>query len=573
MRVAIIGAGAAGSSCAWQLLSQAAKQQKQVSVTLFEMGRGAGGRCATRRSRDLPGAAGLNHGAPLFHLRRDPDPGVAPLVQALLQSGHMERWNGTAGCFDVTTAESRCTGTASRGQPTDEAEQFDLFVGKPGMSKLADGILQLAGGLGSLETRFNTKISVIQPSTQGVGWSLFQQDGTALGEFDWLVVTSASLAHPRWRQTFGEEPPMLKAAREVDSPKLGEAVQHVGALRFEGAQVAMLAWALEGDATGGIAETFAALPFDVMDVAGDAVLAKVVRQSSAAPYALLVLHSTAEFAQKYADVFSGSGTTARVGTKTASAEQEAAVGAELYAAFERLLRDGLNAPLPPPPSWGPVLHRWGSAFCEGDSGAAGAAAWIVDDAQAVFAGDFIAPPFSCVETALRSGVTAGTELVARLPAATEGGDAGAECEPRESATTDEARQQRIAAAERYVQLLNEQDHAGMLEILTGCDFFGEPANENSVERYFDVFPELHVEVTSLSDVTGADGPALELQYTRTWRQLASADDGCELRLRSSATERLLFVESSVSGVAAAKIRSVRYAAGPSEPAPVEAGGR
>jgi len=57
-RVGIVGAGIAGCSLAKVL------KETGLAVTVFEMGRGAGGRMATRKSREIPGLA-INHGAPV----------------------------------------------------------------------------------------------------------------------------------------------------------------------------------------------------------------------------------------------------------------------------------------------------------------------------------------------------------------------------------------------------------------------------------------------------------------------------------------------------------------------------
>uniref|UniRef100_A0A7S4V2X6 Amine oxidase domain-containing protein n=1 Tax=Alexandrium monilatum TaxID=311494 RepID=A0A7S4V2X6_9DINO len=410
MRVAVVGAGVAGTSCSWQLL-QAARHP--VAVTLFEMGRGAGGRASTRRSRELPGL-GLNHGAPLFHLR--PSAEVADLVEALRAARHIVEWQGTSGSVDAATG-ALGQGPASRGEPAAEAADFERFVGSPGMSALADGILRLPAAA-PVETRYSTKVSSMQPRppSQGPGWELLDKEGAALGSFDWIVVTSASLAHPRWRQTFGEDPPLHAAARAASSDELTAAMERLQGLRFGGVHVAMLAWAVgEGETAPACVR---ALPFDVTEVTGDGVLAKVVRQSLGPPYAAVVLHSTAAFAEQHAQVLGSTGTAARMGAVAGSAEQEAAAAQALCGAFERLLSAHLHVEAPAAPTWGPVLHRWGSAFPEGDATAGGApAAWVLPGAQVAFAGDFLVPPFACVEAALRSGVTAARGILE----ASEGG--------------------------------------------------------------------------------------------------------------------------------------------------------
>ena len=67
--LAIIGAGAAGCALAAALRLRG----WGGSIQLLEIGRGPGGRTATRRSRRDAGLA-INHGAPLFNIGGDPEP-------------------------------------------------------------------------------------------------------------------------------------------------------------------------------------------------------------------------------------------------------------------------------------------------------------------------------------------------------------------------------------------------------------------------------------------------------------------------------------------------------------------
>lgn len=405
MRVAIVGSGVTGCSCAWQLLQGG---QQPVAVTLFEMGRGAGGRTSTRRTRELPGI-GLNHGAPLFHISLA-NANVEPLIAALKAANRIVDWRGTFGSVDaITGALGR--GSASRGEPS-APELFARYAGVPGMSSLADGILELAGK-GSAEAKYGTKIGSFRPHSKGVafGWELQDKDGNDLGEFDWIVVTSASLAHPRWRETFGEAPPIELAARLSGSPRLVSVVEHLQKLRFTGVHVAMLVWEVSERDDGGVMESLQSLPFDITEVVGDEVLGKVVRQSIGPPYAAVILHSTPAFAHRHAKVFGSTGTTAKMCTTPSNPEEEAAVAVSLQSAFQRLLTERLGGKVLSAPTWGPVLHRWGSAFPEGDSVADAQPALVLPEARVAFAGDFLSPPYACVETAMNSGLMAATEIL------------------------------------------------------------------------------------------------------------------------------------------------------------------
>ncbi len=104
MKVAIIGAGIAGLSCAARL------QAGCHEVILFDKGRGAGGRVATRRVATSLGDVAFDHGAQYFTMH---DPKFAATVKGWEEAGIVAPWPG-AGC--------------------------DAWVGVPGMNAVAKAI-------------------------------------------------------------------------------------------------------------------------------------------------------------------------------------------------------------------------------------------------------------------------------------------------------------------------------------------------------------------------------------------------------------------------------------------------
>ncbi|MCK8788116.1 NAD(P)-binding protein [Roseomonas sp. NAR14] len=84
-RVAIVGAGMAGLACAGALAAAG------LEAVLFDKGRAAGGRIATRRT-GLPDGRGLsfNHGAQYATAR---DPGFLALLERLRAAGHAAPWD------------------------------------------------------------------------------------------------------------------------------------------------------------------------------------------------------------------------------------------------------------------------------------------------------------------------------------------------------------------------------------------------------------------------------------------------------------------------------------------------
>lgn len=83
MRVAIIGAGMAGLSCA------AGLAERGHGTVLFDKGRGAGGRMSARRLPTLAGEASFDHGAQYFTAR---DPAFVIQVEHWAREGLVTRW-------------------------------------------------------------------------------------------------------------------------------------------------------------------------------------------------------------------------------------------------------------------------------------------------------------------------------------------------------------------------------------------------------------------------------------------------------------------------------------------------
>mmetsp|Transcript_22601 Transcript_22601/g.52685 ORF Transcript_22601/g.52685 Transcript_22601/m.52685 type:complete len:444 (+) Transcript_22601:92-1423(+) len=421
MRVAVIGGGVTGSACAWRLLQAA--EACPVAVTVFEMGRGPGGRATTRRSREVPGLQ-ISHGCPVFHV---PDRAVASnsssaevLLSSLTSAGYIKEWGGSAGLLTASGAVDS-PAAASKGEPLSGARRF---IGTPTMASIAEGMLGLLKDLtppSSVETRFGTKVATVKPQSSDSpgtkGWELLDKQDNSLGSYDWVVVTSASMSHPRHKETFGDEAPMAVAARAAGSEPLSAAASRISSLQFAGVHVAMLAWSLGADANVSsnspeeVVKALEQLPCDILEVADDAVLAKIVRQSMEPPYAAVVLHSTASFAAENAKVFGSHSSAAQYATSSGSSDQEALVADAMQTAFDRLLTDRLGGRSLPKPSWGPVLHRWSTAFPRRGEGADSCslgeqAALVLPEAGVAFAGDYMQEPLGCVWGALSSGVEA-----------------------------------------------------------------------------------------------------------------------------------------------------------------------
>ena len=178
--LAIVGAGVSGCALAASLRQRGWRG----SIDLLEIGRGPGGRAATRTSRQDNGLR-INHGAPLFNIRALTPPA---LVKALAQRGVIRPFSGSIQSLDA----QRRLGPAI----ADGFSDGSLWQGAGGMDRLCAGLLDLAAEQGgALNRRFGTLVRHLRPerSKAGLSWTLQDASGASVC----LLYTSPS---PRDRQ-------------------------------------------------------------------------------------------------------------------------------------------------------------------------------------------------------------------------------------------------------------------------------------------------------------------------------------------------------------------------------------
>ena len=158
-RVAIVGAGIAGSTCAHALAAAG------WAVRVVDKSRGPGGRLATRRLEwvDPQGRArraGFDHGAPGFAVRT---PGLREAVDAAARAGVLRAWSPVA---------------APGGRPCDDTAVLQL--GSPDMPAWCRWLLQ------GLPTTWRWPVARLQRNAQG--WWLESADGGQDGPYDAVVL-------------------------------------------------------------------------------------------------------------------------------------------------------------------------------------------------------------------------------------------------------------------------------------------------------------------------------------------------------------------------------------------------
>jgi renalase len=172
-RIAVVGAGLAGLACADELARDG------FAVTVFDKGRAAGGRLATRRV----GAHTFDLGAQYFTVR---DSRFAEQVERWRRAGACAPWPGTVVAFDEPDALPRPTSVVQR------------LVGTPDMSALARSLAQ------TVQLRASHRVELLRRDGAGVelrgtiaaaGVTLASAPGESesaesLGTFDAVLVTT-----------------------------------------------------------------------------------------------------------------------------------------------------------------------------------------------------------------------------------------------------------------------------------------------------------------------------------------------------------------------------------------------
>ena len=201
-KTAIIGAGMAGLACARRLSASG------QAVTLFDKGRGVGGRVATRRVETAKGVLSFDHGAQYFTVR---DERFRAELSGL--AGAVAPWPEIPGLEEETRQ-----------------------VGVPHMNALPKAMAE------GLDVRLSTKIAALRRDHEG--WILEADDRAAFGPFEVVIVAvpaeqavslvasqspmfaaeaAAARTAPCWAGLFAADalgPPPLAAQRLADHPVL-----------------------------------------------------------------------------------------------------------------------------------------------------------------------------------------------------------------------------------------------------------------------------------------------------------------------------------------------------------------
>jgi predicted NAD/FAD-dependent oxidoreductase len=389
--LAIIGAGVSG--CA--LASQLRRLGWQGSLQLLEIGRGPGGRAATRRSRH-DAAWRLDHGAPLFNISAASPPA---LLEPLLQAGWIEPWSGAIHRLE---GDGRIAAAELSSDPFSSGA---LYRGVAGMDQLCRGLLALAE---AAPLQSNCLVRRLQALPEG-GWRLLGGDGSPLLDCRWLVLSGTLLAHPRCQTVFGwPEVPLQQAAEPLADPQLQQALAVLAAIGSQASSNLLLN--LPADVAADAAAAWLAQPYRLLQCSPAAQARWGLRRLSIQPLAAggcgVVAESSSDFAAAVIGVHGSRSAAAQWLGAHADPQAEQAVMEALAGAIEQALG------LPTAPG-DRQLMRWGAAFPEPPGLPEELS--LCPDSRIGFCGDAIAGPgFGRIEGALRSAEALAERLLVQL---------------------------------------------------------------------------------------------------------------------------------------------------------------
>lgn len=341
----MVGAGVAGCALAAQLR----RLGHGGPLSLWETGRGPGGRASTRRSRRDRQLA-IDHGAPLLNITAEPAPA---LLEPLLAGGWIEPWSTPVAMLE---GESRLNIGRS-----DVLGLGRLYRGRGGMDQLSQGLLHLAGA-DAVAAHYGVLVRHLERTASG-RWRLLDAGGDLLEEADWLVLSGTLLAHPRSRLVFDwSEVPLERASRGGQDLQLEHALTTIAGIRFEARTNLLLVF------SGAAAAAWRGLPFTLVAFDAAAQQRWGLRRISIQPLAdgrcAVVAHSTHTFAADHLDVVGrGSAAARQLGLPLDQGREDTVIaalsealgqclapwigGLDLTAAQPRLMRWAAAFPLPP----------------------------------------------------------------------------------------------------------------------------------------------------------------------------------------------------------------------------------
>ena len=170
-RVAIIGAGSAGSAAARIL---GASVLPFLDVTVYERSERPGGRCSTRIIGETQ--AKFDHGA--TYIKPKSEEFKAILEELRQEHAGVLKWEMTAGLFDF---ESN----------TFSSDTANVYIGKEGMSDISKTMLSSSS---KIKTVYSAQVGKAKRDRESGTWEIHDKNGELIGTFEWIICTDRGLS-------------------------------------------------------------------------------------------------------------------------------------------------------------------------------------------------------------------------------------------------------------------------------------------------------------------------------------------------------------------------------------------
>ena len=370
------------------------------------MGRGPGGRCATRRAGE---GFKVRHGTPAFDVKSKE---FSSVVEEFIERDLMNKWdNVKLGVLDGLDGKTTAI-------PTDE---FHLYrIG----TNFCRTLLEDANPYFKSAVR---QISFSPPEQKSNGrWMLFDGEKKQLGAdtYDWLIITSPVVAHQeRWSSTFGGPAPLAEfMASLTESKDISETISTFDLNLARDVCAALTS--LQSKPVLSLISVFPKAsvvgqqlcnhyPFDQMHVSNSAI-GKVARQIGD-DYVSIVAHSTHDFAQEIGQLRASQSIVSTTSNSGASSQDRQQVitnqmQTNLVSCLDQwvpALAEVFSEPTGSPANLTySAIHRWGSAFPHSHayfSQQNTQLSHTMSTMGLVICGDFVTDAPGRVETAIMSG--------------------------------------------------------------------------------------------------------------------------------------------------------------------------
>ena len=282
VRIGVVGAGVSGLVCA-RTIAEAFPES--VALTVFEWGRGAGGRTARRRvDKQLSDGSqlGFDHAAPYFHCGEDVDSIASRLLSGWEAKGWVLPWDGEF--LEVSMGDASKSSANVPWASRSEDKRLRRWVAYPASNSLCKAMAAELVDVHYAQIQYGQHVTEAKRnlSGQGAKWTVSVQDRgtkeTLAHELDYLILTDKLLVQ---ENKYGVLP----------SDYIGELA------RANGVQSTCVAVLMVAFPQGSLNTS---APFSTISVEGHPVLTQIIRDSAKpgreAQADVLVVHSTESYA-------------------------------------------------------------------------------------------------------------------------------------------------------------------------------------------------------------------------------------------------------------------------------------